>query len=140
VKGKYEILTADGKSVANGPLGYNYVLRESVRDFHAELKEQLPKGKYTVRIAYTSPQLKTAIAKDFSLAYEPAPPAKDKPADKAAEKGPDKPKPAKTEPTTASPKRSNTAPRRDENESAKGKTSGEPPAAMPDASPAGQAS
>jgi hypothetical protein len=114
VRGKYEILSDKGKSLEKGDLGYSYVLRESARDFQANLKTKLPAGNYKVKVNYASPQLKAGLSEEFTLAYKPAPSPKTGPA-------------AKTKPTVTSPEKGQKKPPEDQADGkAKGNTSDEP--------------
>jgi len=64
VIGEYEIVSETGEVQAKGSLSRAYVMPGSERLLAAEVKDQLPAGKYTVRIKYSSSQLKQPMVEE----------------------------------------------------------------------------
>lgn len=79
VKGNYKIISESGKEVASGKCGYIYVFPGAERLFTATLKKNIPDGKYTLKVQYTSPQLKKTVLTDerkFTYKFVPKPQSK----------------------------------------------------------------
>ena len=79
VKGSYKIISEAGKEVASGGCGYMYIFPGSERLFTTTFKKNIPDGKYTLKVEYTSPQLKKTVLTDerkFTYKFVPKPQSK----------------------------------------------------------------
>lgn len=74
VKGKYEICSASGEIVDEGPFGGAYVLRGSQLWFRRKMEANLPEGLYTVKITLNAAHLEKAITKEVQLNWPKLPP------------------------------------------------------------------
>jgi len=89
VKGTYEIMDGAGKVVADGQIGYAYILPASERHFTRTVEVPLPAGQYTVAVEYESPQLDSTLAQQttLTLAKPSTPPTEEGKKTDAKDKG-----------------------------------------------------
>jgi len=80
VTGEYVVKNAAGDAVAQGALGYAYLLPGGRRVFQDHVRVPLPAGRYTVHVKYSCPQLKQALQRDVPLVLaSPSEPPKEPP-------------------------------------------------------------
>ena len=71
VSGEFEIFDVSGKKIEHGPLGRGYILAGSTRKFLSKLNTVLPQGKYSIKVNYSSEQLKSPIRNEFEITWPP---------------------------------------------------------------------
>lgn len=67
VIGEYEVVSESGEVAAQGGLSRAYVMPGTERLLTADLTKELPPGKYTLRIKYSSSQLKQPIIEEIQI-------------------------------------------------------------------------
>jgi len=67
VIGEYEIVNESGDVAAKGPLNRAYVMPGTERVLTTEIKNELPLGKFTMRIKYHSSQLKQPLVEEIPI-------------------------------------------------------------------------
>lgn len=67
VIGEYEIVNESGDVAAQGSMSRFYVMPGAERLMTADIQKQLPLGKYTLRIKYTSNQLKQPLVEEIQV-------------------------------------------------------------------------
>jgi len=88
VKGTYEIRNGSGDLVADGQIGYAYILPDSKRHFTRTVEVPLPAGQYEIAVQYESPQLDKPLAGQTTLTLaEPSTPPEGKDESAAKDKG-----------------------------------------------------
>lgn len=71
VSGEYEIFDSNGKKLEQGSLGKGYVLVGSTRKFATKTNLPLTQGKYSIKVNYSSEQLKTPIRNEVEITWPP---------------------------------------------------------------------
>lgn len=71
VSGEYEIFDSNGKKVEQGALGKGYVLVGSTRKFAAKTNLPLTNGRYSIKVNYSSEQLKSPIRNEVEITWPP---------------------------------------------------------------------
>lgn len=71
VSGEYEIFDSNGKKLEQGSLGKGYVLVGSTRKFATKTNLQLTQGKYSIKVNYSSEQLKSPIRNEIEITWPP---------------------------------------------------------------------
>lgn len=70
IRGKYEILDRAGEQVAEGPIGFGYILPFSDRSFSSRIQKDLQETQYTVKVEYTSKHLKEPLKSEVKIVWK----------------------------------------------------------------------